>query len=170
MTGFVLLLKASSVMDDPPSWGFAECRISAKVCESMWGIGRQAGEETCKGQQTRQGTRVPQGTCVRTSRSVVFRNVEDHSRSSKCGRASLSTQPKGATLAPIVRSTVTHVPKVPKVCALLEMVLSHDFKQVRNAASTWSFRNVASCIQIPRGLKRILLAFLDAGGTRCRPK
>ena len=145
----------------------AQVRRFARAYESIdW----RASEGMHRSQQARQGAQVPQGTCVRTSRSVVFRNVEDHSRSSKCGRASLSTQPKGATLAPIVRSTVTHVPKVPKVCALLEMVLSHDFKQVRNAASTWSFRNVASCIQIPRGLKRILLAFLDAGGTRCRPK
>ena len=145
----------------------AQVRRFARTCG---GIGQRASEDMHRGQQARQGARVPQSRCVRTSRRVVFRNVEDHCRSSKCSRASLSARPKGATLAPIARSTVAHVPKVPKVCALLEMVLSHDSKQVRCAASTWSFGNVALCIRIPRGLKRILLAFLDAGGTRCRPK
>ena len=145
----------------------ARVRRFARACGSIdW----RAGEEAHRGQQARRGVRVPQGTCVRTSRRAVLTHVEDHCRSSKCSRASLSTQPKGATLAPIASSTTTHIPKVPKVCALLEMVLSHDSKQVRCAASTWSFRNVASRIKIPRGLKRILLAFLDTGRARCRPK
>lgn len=119
-----------------------------------------------RGQQARQGVRLPQGTCVRTSRRAVLTHVEDRCRSSKCSRASLSTQPKGA---PIVPSVAQQCSKVPKVCALLEMALSHDSKQARCAASTWSFRNVASCIKIPRGLKRILLAFLDTGRAQCRP-
>lgn len=123
-----------------------------------------------RGQQARQGVRVPQGTCVRTSHRAVLTHVEDHCRSSKCSRTSLSTQPKGATLAPIVPSVAQQSPKVPKVCALLEMVPSHDSKQVRCAASTWSFGNAAPCIRIPRGLKRILLAFLDAIRSQCRPK
>ena len=110
---------------------------------------------------------VPQSTRVRTSRRAVLTHVEDHCRSSKCSRASLRTQPKGA---PIVPSVAQQCSKVPKVCALLEMVPSHDSKQVRHAASTWSFGNVALCIRIPRGLKRILLAFLDADGGRLPTK
>ena len=145
----------------------AQVQRFARACGS---IGWRAGEKARRVQQARQGARVPQGTCVRTSRRAMLTHVEDHSRSPKCSRTSLSTQPKGARLAPIVPSTATHIPKVPKVCALLEMVPSHDSKQVRCAASTWSFRNVASCIKIPRGLKRILLAFLDTGRARCRPK
>ena len=145
----------------------AQVRRFARSCGS---IGWQAGEDMYSGQQARQGARVPQGTCVRTSRRTALTHVEDHCRSSKCSRASLSTQPKGATLAPIVPSVAQQRSKIPKVCALLEMVLSHDSKQVRCAASTWSFRNVASRIKIPRGLKRILLAFSDASRSRCRPK
>ena len=145
----------------------AQVRRFARACGSIdW----RAGEEAHRGQQVRQDARAPQGTCVRTSHRAVLTHVEDRCRSSKCSRASLSTRPRGATLAPIVPSTVTHVPKVPKVCALLEMVPSHDSKRVRCAASTWSFGNAASCIKIPRGLKRILLAFLDTGRAQCRPK
>ena len=142
----------------------AQVRRFARACGS---IGWQAGEDLYSGQQARQGARVPQGTCVRTSRRTVLTHVEDRCRSSKCSRASLRTQPKGAPIVPLVAQQCS---KIPKVCALLEMVLSHDFKQVRCAASTWSFRNVASRIKIPRGLKRILLAFLDAGRAQCRPK
>lgn len=136
----------------------AQVRRFARACGS---IGWRADEDMHRGQQARQDARVPQGTCVRTSRRAVFTHVEDHCRSSKCSRASLRTQPKGA---PIVPSVAQQCSKVPKVCALLEMVPSHDSKQVRCAASTWSFGNVALCIRIPRGLKRILLAFLDADG------
>ena len=142
----------------------AQVRRFARACGS---IGWQAGEDLYSGQQARQGARVPQGTCVRTSRRTVLTHVEDRCRSSKCSRTSLSTQPKGA---PIVPSVAQQSPKVPKVCALLEMVPSHDSKQVKCTASTWSFGNVAPCIRIPRGLKRILLAFLDTGRARCRPK
>ena len=145
----------------------AQVRRFARACGS---IGWRADEDMHRGQQARQDARVPQGTCVRTSRRAVLTHVEDHCRSSKCSRTSLSTQPKGATLAPIVPSVAQQSPKVPKVCALLEMVPSHDSKQVRCAASTWSFENTASRIKIPRGLKRILLAFLDAGRAQCRPK
>ena len=98
--------------------------------------------------------------CERAA-ALCSRMWKDHCRSSKCSRASLRTQPKGA---PIVPSVAQQCSKVPKVCALLEMVPSHDSKQVRCAASTWSFGNVALCIRIPRGLKRILLAFLDTDG------
>ena len=145
----------------------AQVRRFARACGS---IGWRADEDMHRGQQARQDARVPQGTCVRTSRRAVLTHVEDHCRSSKCSRASLRTQPKGATLAPIVPSVAQQSPKVPKVCALLEMVPSHDSKQVRCDASTWRFGNAAPCIKIPRGLKRILLAFLDAGRARCRPK
>ena len=136
----------------------AQVRRFARACGS---IGWRADEDMHRGQQARQDARVPQGTCVRTSRRAVFTHVEDHCRSSKCSRASLRTQPKGA---PIVPSVAQQCSKVPKVCALLEMVPSHDSKQARCAASTWSFGNVALCIRIPRGLKRILLAFLDTDG------
>ena len=142
----------------------AQVRRFARACGS---IGWRAGEEAHRGQQARQGARVPQGTCVRTSRRTVLTHVEDRCRSSKCSRASLRAQPKGA---PIVRSMAQQCSKVPKVCALLEMVPSHDSKQVRCAASTWSFGNTAPCIRIPRGLKRILLAFLDADGGRLPAK
>ena len=145
----------------------AQVRRFARACGS---IGWRAGEDMYSGQQARQGVRVPQGTCVRTSRRAALTHVEDHCRSSKRSRASLSTRPRGARLTPIASSTTTHIPKVPKVCALLEMVPSHDSKQVKCTASTWSFGNVAPCIRIPRGLKRILLAFLDTGRARCRPK
>lgn len=139
----------------------AQVRRFARSCGS---IGWQAGEDMYSGQQARQGARVPQGTCVRTSRRAVLTHVEDHSRSSKCSRA---------TLAPIVPSVAQQCSKVPKVCALLEMVPSHDSKQARCDASTWSFRDVASRIKIPRGLKRILLAFWtpadpNAGRNRLR--
>ena len=142
----------------------AQVRRFARACGS---IGWRADEDMHRGQQARQDARVPQGTCVRTSRRAVFTHVEDHCRSSKCSRASLRTQPKGA---PIVPSVAQQCSKVPKVCALLEMVPSHDSKQVRCAASTWSFGNAAPCIRIPRGLKRILLAFLDADGGRLPAK
>ena len=142
----------------------AQVRRFARACGS---IGWQADEDIHRGQQARQDARVPQGTCVRTSRRAVLTHVEDNCRSSKCSRASLRAQPKGA---PIVPSVAQQCSKVPKVCALLEMVPSHDSKQVRCAASTWSFGNVALCIRIPRGLKRILLAFLDADGADCRPR
>ena len=142
----------------------ARVRRFARACGS---IGWQADEDMHRGQQARQDARVPQGACVRTSRRAVFTHVEDHCRSSKCSRASLRTQPKGA---PIVPSVAQQCSKVPKVCALLEMVPSHDSKQVKCDASTWSFGNAAPCIKIPRGLKRILLAFLDAGGGRLPAK
>ena len=142
----------------------AQVRRFARSCGS---IGWQAGEDMYSGQQARQGARVPQGTCVRTSRRAVLTHVEDHCRSSKCSRTSLRTQPKGASIVP---SVAQQSPKVPKVCALLEMVPPHDSKQVRCAISTWSFGNTAPCIRIPRGLKRILLAFLDTGRVQCRPK
>ena len=104
--------------------------------------------------------------CERAA-ALCSRMWKDHCRSSKCSRASLRTQPKGA---PIVPSVAQQSPKIPKVCALLEMVPSHDSKQIRCAASTWSFGNTAPCIRIPRGLKRILLAFLDADGGRLPAK
>ena len=142
----------------------AQVRRFARACGS---IGWRADEDMYRGQQAQQDVRVPQGTCVRTSRRAVLTHVEDHCRSSKCSRASLRTQPKGA---PIVPSVAQQCSKVPKVCALLEMVPSHDSKQARCAASTWSFGNVALCIRIPRGLKRRLLAFLDADGGRLPAK
>ena len=136
----------------------------------MWGIDRQAGEETCKGQQTRQGTRVSQNTCARTGCRIALTNVGGHSRSSKCKPTLLSTQPKSATLAPIVCSTVAHVPKVPKVCVIPEAgTLQGCTRKTRNP-STRCFDITIIEHQTRVELSRILLAFLDTNRGRLPAK